>query len=1349
MENRWKMNRIGFVNFWLYDEEIFEFSDGKLLLRGANASGKSITTQSFIPFILDGDRTPSRLDPFGSSDRKMEYYFLGNGEKDDVTGYLFLEFKKPNTEQYRTIGIGQRAQKGKAMDFWGFIVLDGKRIGYDFNLYKEVGNKKIAYGKQELVRAMGEDNLIADKQKEYMKLVNKYIFGFPRLEQYDQFIRLMIKVRAPKLSRDFKPTKVYEILNESLQILSDEDLRAMVDAMEKMDDIQIRLDSLNAAFKDVKSIKTEYDHYNRYMLSKKALAYQNAKRVVEGSRTKLSAYTQEVEIKDNERSEKLENNMALIQREEVLKKEKEVLDDKNIDSYVDKLIQRKTDKDEKEKEIKELFERIEKHREKIREHDSMLRRHKNDVENYKSDIEKSLQELIERNDSLQYKDHTLILESIHNETVKDQFYHFKKALHSLSNQIDNGLNALKEYKRIENEWSALAEETNKLEQYKLQCDDQLTTAEEMENQCRDRMIENLYIVEAEFKQLVFEKQELTALVSKIMQYKGAMDLESIREIADGVRGRKVRELSDQKSEIKANCGLLYAKQKKARQELAELNATTDPVPKRRDKVLKARSVLKEKSIQFASFYETIEFAQNLTDKEKAMLEEQLLCMGLLDALVVSDADLDKAKAELKSLSDILIAADDSIHTKYSKLVPSENFPKLKHVVEKIIDTIYSRNEKDAILVLEENGFFKNGVMEGYGNPEEDASFIGAIARKNKLEKMILEKQKECEAIDAEINSYEEEINQLELSLNITEEEYRKIPSFTDLDQAIELVKDANYNRNKAVEEWEEKDKQLLFALNKKKDCEQKVITHCRPLPYDRTIKAYQEVSEDADSYLALVSELETAVTYLDNAKSKYINVEDLIEKEEELIDRSDLMLKRAKQAIALLDAEIAQIDAFLNNPENKESAKKLVLVKEELEKIISAIEKNKEGIANLAGTIEARRKDIEEIQESVAAQAEQETKLCDYFAEEMELKLVVNQGNRSLSDCISEAVSCIRESDKNKSVGEIVSSLHNMYRQHNSNLTVYGTFLEDCFEDDESDSTILRKRIRVASTAQGKKLYLDDFYVVLKESIESTELLIREKDRELFENILADTLSRKLSNRIAESKNWIADMSKLMREMDTSMGLTFSLDWKPKTADGEQELNTLELEKLLSKDRELLMSEDIEKVSAHFRSKIQMAKQEAEDNDESVNYADLVRDALDYRKWFEFKMNLYRNGEGKKELTNSAFNKFSGGEKAMAMYIPLFAAVNAQYKKSENPDFPRLIALDEAFAGVDDKNISSMFELVQKLDFDYIMNSQALWGCYETVQSLRIAELLRPANSDIVTVIYYYWNGKEKVLDAQ
>ena len=103
----------------------------------------------------------------------------------------------------------------------------------------------------------------------------------------------------------------------------------------------------------------------------------------------------------------------------------------------------------------------------------------------------------------------------------------------------------------------------------------------------------------------------------------------------------------------------------------------------------------------------------------------------------------------------------------------------------------------------------------------------------------------------------------------------------------------------------------------------------------------------------------------------------------------------------------------------------------------------------------------------------------------------------------------------------------------------------------------------------------------------------------------------------------------------------------------------------------------------------------------------------------------------------------------MAMYVPLFAAVNAQYQKSSKQDFPRMMALDEAFAGVDDKNISSMFKLVDTLDFDYIMNSQAIWGCYETVPALRIYELYRPADARTVTVIHYTWNGHERILDEQ
>ena len=141
----------------------------------------------------------------------------------------------------------------------------------------------------------------------------------------------------------------------------------------------------------------------------------------------------------------------------------------------------------------------------------------------------------------------------------------------------------------------------------------------------------------------------------------------------------------------------------------------------------------------------------------------------------------------------------------------------------------------------------------------------------------------------------------------------------------------------------------------------------------------------------------------------------------------------------------------------------------------------------------------------------------------------------------------------------------------------------------------------------------------------------------------------------------------------------------------------------------------------------------------------IIKDVLDYREWFEFKLFFKKPLEDFKELTDNEFFKLSGGEKAMAMYVPLFAAVNARYNAAGNKDCPRVIALDEAFAGVDEENIGSMFELIENLNLDYILNSQVLWGTYSSVKSLSIYELIR-LDDHTVAPIRYTWNGQMKTM---
>lgn len=340
----------------------------------------------------------------------------------------------------------------------------------------------------------------------------------------------------------------------------------------------------------------------------------------------------------------------------------------------------------------------------------------------------------------------------------------------------------------------------------------------------------------------------------------------------------------------------------------------------------------------------------------------------------------------------------------------------------------------------------------------------------------------------------------------------------------------------------------------------------------------------------------------------------------------------------------------------------------------------------------------------------------------------------------------IRQKDRNLGPDDLRTSLEkNMHMT--STLNTYRMGIQPLFASEEGR---LRSRVCIELYLDGQRLDLLDFIRRLESQRDVEEQLLSQEDRRLFETILNQTVITKLSHRINNSQEWTQRMSGIMEQLNTSMGLRFSLVWKGKPADQQKELDTGELIKLLRKDPALMGDADRQKITDHFRAKINRARERSQMEATPATYSELMREALDFRNWFTFRLFYQKGGaekQTKKELTDSAFNSFSGGEKAMAMYVPLFAALAAQYAAANHAEAPRLMALDEAFAGVDETNIESMFALVHELGFDYIMNSQALWGCYPTVSSLNIAELWRPQNARIVTVLRYHWDGHVRRLE--
>ena len=107
---------------------------------------------------------------------------------------------------------------------------DGRRVGKDLFLYKDVENK-ITCSKGELKYRISEGGKVMEHRR-VCPVRQPPPFGFETQEEYKELLELLIQLRTPKLSKDFKPTVINEILSSSLQTLSEDDLRPMSEAIE-------------------------------------------------------------------------------------------------------------------------------------------------------------------------------------------------------------------------------------------------------------------------------------------------------------------------------------------------------------------------------------------------------------------------------------------------------------------------------------------------------------------------------------------------------------------------------------------------------------------------------------------------------------------------------------------------------------------------------------------------------------------------------------------------------------------------------------------------------------------------------------------------------------------------------------------------------------------------------------------------------------------------------------------------------------------------------------------------------------------------------------------------------------
>ncbi|WP_207926024.1 SbcC/MukB-like Walker B domain-containing protein [Actinocrispum wychmicini] len=252
--------------------------------------------------------------------------------------------------------------------------------------------------------------------------------------------------------------------------------------------------------------------------------------------------------------------------------------------------------------------------------------------------------------------------------------------------------------------------------------------------------------------------------------------------------------------------------------------------------------------------------------------------------------------------------------------------------------------------------------------------------------------------------------------------------------------------------------------------------------------------------------------------------------------------------------------------------------------------------------------------------------------------------------------------------------------------------------------------------------------------------LVEEAERRILEDALLGRLAQQIHDRTIDARDLIGRMSTEMRTRRMSSGVTVGVHWE--LADNLDE-GQRDVCRLLDRDASRLGPEDLAHMRAHFASKIKTARAQHQDK----SYADLLADVLDYRRWRTFAFTLVGGDGSEERLTQARHSTLSGGEQSVSLHLPLFAAAHVTLF-SAYPHCPRLLALDEAFAGVDDTGRRELLGLTAQFDLDLFMTGYDLWATYDTVPACAHYDLSHSAVEHTVSALLLVWDGKEILADG-
>jgi uncharacterized protein (TIGR02680 family) len=1332
--HRYRLSRAGILNVWQYDEQVFDFADGRLLLRGANGAGKSKTLEVLLPFVLDGDKL--RMTASGRHHTSLLWLMTDGYDGTGRVGYVWVEFARTTGDgarQWLTCGIGIRAsQSTRTATSWYFT--SPRRVGFDLSLEDETG----PLGRERCRAAVEDDGRFFDSPRQYKQHVGETLFGLSG-DRYDDLLKLLYWLRQPQVGEDIEPGRLADILSVALPELDDTAVRTAGGTLDELAAFGEQLGKRRQAAEAMTAFAQLYADYARGMGAARGGELVEAHRELArldreiGKRTAaLADLAGGIVVNRADRQaatgavEDARQRLADLEASPEARSQQQLL---ALGRRADEL---RADARRTRDHADDARDRARTYRQRLDEDEQRICRESRG-------LAAAGQQRAADFPAVGVRAALVVPASLAEPELPDRDGRLRAALDEHEQAVEAVRPLVGERQAAVRVVEEAGERAEQLDATRRDAEREAARLEGIADAERRRLADAEQAAGA-------EEDAFAAALAAWQDDPRGIPVEVPDELtADTVTQLRPRAIIATRPRLDALAAAaadaassrLDAERHLAtlRERRAAIEAERDPAP-----APPALGRSERSDVEGAPLWRLVEYAGGLDAEQQAGLEAALESSGLLDAWVRVDGQVLDAGQR-----DVLLPAGPPQRgrTLGSVLVADRpaGCPVSTATIEGVLARISVEPSDDAVAAVGPDGSWRLGPLTGQA-AKPAAQYIGATAR-------AAERARRLAEIDTEVAAWEQS-HQVATAAEAAAREQRvsveawldDTPRYDALLGAwaeVRVRTDATARADEAAGSAEQIAVQARAATAAaRQERDRLAATHELPTTL-QGLAAYDERLRALDSALATqVTSSGRLTERLDRYRDDDATWAGLDEQAGRLHSEAGDLRQQATAA-ARRHAELREAAAAsIRELEDKlattraEQAEARGRAKELDEQHVELIKQEASATQALADLGEQRAGH----EPVVVAAAHAVAALLDVPG------LITSAGAPDEPGGYELARGVVAGAAVPAAVVELARSLASLDLPERTvtDAAVWSRYTEvtsgpaaDC----EPRVLEYPGLLCVIARDESGEYSLGELADRLTAGVARDAELLTDRERRVFEEHILGDLGEALRARRLEAEELVAAMNRLLDGVTTSQGVRVSLSWRLRDDVPEDAKAAV---KLLGRPLGALLPDERQALRDALHRLIEASRSE----EPELSYTEHLSRALDYREWFGFRVRYTRPEFDGGWLDLHRRSPLSQGEQKVVCYLPLFAAAAAHFSSVAGaaPHAPRFVLLDDAFPKIDVRTHPLLFGLLVDLDLDFLITSERLWGDHDTVPALAIYEALRDPSERGIAQYQHRWDGQ-------